>query len=285
MEVWLIQDGEKTGPFHDYVIRRKIGTEELDASSPAWHEGLPEWTSLGEMPLFKGEFHRAEPAPAEEPLPPSATPKGPASPPVIPGNPRLARRFWARWLDIVIYTAVWWFLMWLTGRNIESLYTSLPVEFTRLIPWFVIEALLIHHFATTPGKWLLGLRVINLDGSRLTLAQSTHRSLRVLFIGIGFALPLVSLFCMGLSAYTTRRVGAPVWDHLGGHGISVTPFVPWRVVAVVALFFAAFFLQMGVLSPVVMKFTLKSMDREDQKPLREFIEKNPPFWSLPRRDQ
>jgi len=283
MEIWLIRDGEKAGPFHDYEIRRKIGLGDLDGSSPAWHEGLPAWTTLEEIPLFKGEF-AAKNAPAVEIAPVEQTPPPlPSSPPVIPGNPRIGRRFWARWLDIYLYVAAWWLLMWVTGRNIESLFLSPMVAMTRLVPWFVIEILLIHHFGTTPGKWLMDLKVVNLDGSKLTLGQSTRRALRVYFIGIGFAIPYVILFCMALSAFTAKRIGAPVWDYVGKHGLNAKPLNPLKVTALVFGFFAALALGFGVLSPEITKLMLKELKTEEQRPLKEHLEKHP-FWSLPRRD-
>jgi len=282
MEIWLIQDGEKTGPFHDYEIRRRIGTGGLDATTPAWHEGLSAWTTLSEIALFRDEFID-KPLPEEPPAQPVPPPL-PPSPPVIQGKPRILRRFWARWLDIYLYVGVWWFLMWLTGRNIEALFTNPMVAMTRLAPWFVIEILLIHRFGTTPGKWLLGLEVINQDGSHLTLGQSTRRALRVYFIGIGFAIPYVLLFCMVLSAFTARRIGAPVWDHVGKHRVNTKPLVAWKVVTLVLVFFGALQLQFGVISPVVMKLMAKELNTEQGKPLKEILEKNPP-WSLPRRDQ
>lgn len=283
MEVWLIKDGEKAGPFHDFEIRRRISNGELDGDSPAWHEGLPAWTTLSEIPLFKAEF-APERQEVEEQAPPLATPPPlPRPPPTPPENPRIIRRFWARWLDIYLYVAIWWLLMWASGRNIEALFLSPMVAMTRLIPWFVIETLLIHRFATTPGKWLMGLKVTNQDGTNLTLGQSTRRALRVYFIGIGFAIPYVMLFCMVLSAFTAKRIGAPVWDHVGKHNLNVTPLNPWKVVALVFAFFSVLQLQFGVISPVVMKLMTKELNTEEGRPLREFIEKNPP-WSLPRRD-
>ncbi|MBX3743200.1 MAG: RDD family protein [Akkermansiaceae bacterium] len=282
MEIWLIKDGEKAGPFHDYEIRRRIGTGDLEASSPAWHEGLPAWTTLSEIALFREEFIE-KPLPEEPPVQPEPPPL-PPSPPVIPGKPRIVRRFWARWLDIYLYVGLWWFLMWLTGRNIESLATSPVVAMTRLIPWFVIEILLIHRFATTPGKWLLGLKVTNLDGSHLTLGQSTRRALRVYFVGIGFAIPYVLPFCMVLSAYTAKRIGAPVWDHVGKHGVNPKPLIPWKIAAVVVTYAGVLLLQFLVLSPVMTKFMMRDLNTEEGKPLRDYLEKHP-FWSLPPRDQ
>ncbi len=283
MDIWLIIDGEKTGPFHDYDIRRRISTGELKSSTPAWHEGLAAWTTLPEISLFRDEFDLS-PAPVEMEVPEAPLPAEalPPTPPPVPGSPRIIRRFWARWFDIYLYVAVWWFLLWLTRRDIESLLFSPVVALTRLIPWFVLEILLIHRFATTPGKWLLGLRVLNSDGTHLTLGQSTRRALRVYFVGIGFAIPYVMLVCMGLSAYAAKRLGAPVWDHLGKHRLTAAPYSAWKILVLVFTFYAALQLQFGVIGPHVMKLALKSLNTPEAKPLKEFMEKNP-YWSLPRR--
>lgn len=284
MDIWLIQDGEKTGPFHDYEIRRKIGTGDLGASTPAWHEGLPGWTTLSEISLFSSEFEIIKPVEEE----PSLAPVPPPLPNFTtntPSRPHIVRRFWARCFDLFLYTSIWWLLMWFTGRNIEGLYTSLFVSITQLIPWFIIESLLIHRFATTPGKWLMGIKVLNQDGSLLTLAQAGYRSMRVLLVGIGFGLPLVSIFCMALSAFTTRRIGATVWDHMGKHRLITSPLSAWKVLCLILLMFTAIQLQFGVTGPVIMKLALQDLNTEESKPLREFLEKNPPLWSLPRRDQ
>ena len=35
MDIWIIQDGEKIGPIHDYEIRSRIGKGELPPTTPA----------------------------------------------------------------------------------------------------------------------------------------------------------------------------------------------------------------------------------------------------------
>ena len=52
MDIWIILDGEKIGPIHDFEIRRKIEAGELSATTPAWHEGLAAWKPLVEIELF-----------------------------------------------------------------------------------------------------------------------------------------------------------------------------------------------------------------------------------------
>jgi hypothetical protein len=56
MDIWIIRNGEKTGPIHDYEVRHKIEDGQLEPTTPAWHEGLPAWMPLGEIDLFRREF-------------------------------------------------------------------------------------------------------------------------------------------------------------------------------------------------------------------------------------
>ena len=279
MEVWIIKDGEKVGPIHDFEIRRKITDGELPETTPAWHEGIGEWKPLIEIDLFRREFENVSPS-AEIALPeiettPQETGK---SPPPLPTQPVLIRRFWARWLDLTLYSAIWWLGMWAVGQDIGAALVNPWIMFFHYMPWFALEAVLIQHFATTPGKWLLGMRVVNLDGSHLDLSASTRRCMRVLFTGIGFGFSYLAVFCQILSLVVSKRIGTTVWDHAGGHQVIANPVQPIRVVVVVLGFLAAMTLQFMVVLPYMIK------DAGDQNPkLKEYFEKHPP-WSLPRRN-
>lgn len=275
MEIWLIRNGEKSGPFHDYEIRQKISAGDLESTVPAWHEGLAEWKAISELDLFRKEFElKAAPEPPPtEPLPASP----PVAPPPLPGSRKLARRFWARWLDLHLYSAVWWLTMYAAGRDIGAMLTNPWVMVPQLLPWFILEAFMIHRFGTTPGKALLGLRVTNQDGSPLTLAAASHRSFRVLIVGIGFGWGPVAILCQALSFFTTKKLGNPLWDFLGKHQVTSQPVNPLRVVTFAVLFFTAIQLQLAVLSPYYMKNIGQSFPE-----LRERIEQNPPFHLPPK---
>lgn len=282
MDIWIIRNGEKYGPFHDYDIRRKIEAEELSPDAPAWHEGLPEWIPISKIPIFENEFKaRAMPKAKPEPEPPLVQPSATASshvePPSIPEKPKIIRRFWARWLDINVYVAIWWLILYYSGRDIGAIFSNQWIILSQYVPWFVIEILLIHYFATTPGKWLLGLRVVNADGSNLSLTESTRRALRVYVLGIGLGWSIVTIFCQGLSAFTTRRLGNPLWDHLGQHRVRSKPFAVWRILLVIMLFFAAIQGQMAVIFPYQLELAIKQFPQ-----LKEYFEKNPQRHLPPR---
>lgn len=274
MDIWIILDGEKKGPLHDFEIRRKIEEGELSGSTPAWHEGLGEWKPLEEIDIFTREFERAA-APATEPV---VFQEERRTPPPLPVPVHYGRRFWARWLDITLYCSVWWFGMWLSRQNIESALLNPWIMLFRLIPWFIIEILLIHYFATTPGKWLFGLSVRNKDGSKLSLGDSMLRGLRVLFTGIGFGWDLLCVFCQALSFFTAKRLGAPLWDHAGGHQVTAKPLNPISLIAVVFLFAGACYLSFLIIAPQVLKISGNVTPPEFKAMFDEGLP-----WHLPKR--
>ncbi len=280
MDIWIIRNGEKVGPIHDYEARRKIESGELTRDTPTWHEGLDAWRPLGEIAIFKDEFNWVHhddldsgPTHEEE----EAALLAAATPPPLPIGPVLWRRFWARWLDIHVYVAVWWLSMWVSGRQIEAVLNNIWIMVVQLVPWFIVESILIHRFGTTPGKWLLGLRVANTNGTPLSLAAATLRSFRVLVGGVGFGFSLLALFCQTLSYFTAKRLGNALWDHAGGHRVQSRPLVAWRIIVAVCVFLAALQLQMAVIAPYVLKNAAEAFPF-----LKEELEKTPP-WHLPQR--
>jgi hypothetical protein len=245
MDIWIIQDGEKTGPIHDFEIRRRIEKGELDADTPAWHEGLAAWQPLRSLPLFEHEFNK----PAEvvettfEPIPPRG------GPPPLPMPAFIFRRFLARWFDLHLYSAIWWLALSLSGRDIKMLMGDPWLATLHYIPWFALEAFLIHRLATTPGKWLLDLSVRNPDGHCLNLAESIRRASRVMFFGIGLGWYLLSLICQVMAFVTTRKFGKSLWDQSGGHLVIGRSFHAAKLICFVLVFCTSFMLQLFVLLP------------------------------------
>lgn len=61
MQVWLLIDGEKQGPFHDFEVRSKITHEGLQPDVLAWYESLDGWKPLSELALFEDSFETNSP--------------------------------------------------------------------------------------------------------------------------------------------------------------------------------------------------------------------------------
>ena len=280
MEIWIVKDGERSGPYQDFEVRRRINAGEWDENTPAWHEGMKEWGVLGGIEYFKREFQK-EPEPVKPPsLGEVAMEKHPeqgiAS--AADSKLRLGRRFWSRWFDLYLYEGIWWIGMWAMGRDIGALHDQTWVMILHFLPWFALEVVLLHRFGTTPGKWLMGLSVLNRDGSRMSLAESMRRAWRVYFIGIGMGWGFLALICQLMALVGTKRLGMPIWDHAGGHQVVAEPLRGARVGAFVCLWFVALQMQMAVVSPYVIERVGKMFPS-----IKETYERNPPRH-LPKRD-
>lgn len=283
MDIWIIVNGAKQGPIPDYELRSRIARGELDGATPAWHQGLAAWTPLRELALFEREFETPDidDAPSSGNAATIApTVEAADVPPTLPSDtpkPYLARRFWARWLDLHLYAGCWWLAIWAAGQDVRTVLADPWLILLHYVPWFAVEAVLIHRFGTTPGKWLLRLRVLNADGSRLTLAESVRRCTRVLFLGIGMGWGFVSLICQLLALFSTRRAGSSLWDLAGGHHIDARPLRAPRILGFAAAFVFALQLQMIVIAPYAMESAARQFPW-----IRDMTERNPP-WHLPPR--
>ena len=105
------------------------------------------------------------------------------------------RRFWARTLDLILCSFLYFSALALLGRismlNRTGGYEILD-QLGALALLLLLEPLCLHLWGATPGKFLLGLRLTRSDGSCLSYWEGLRRTALVL-VGIGGNLiPLVS---------------------------------------------------------------------------------------------
>lgn len=106
------------------------------------------------------------------------------------------RRFFARYLDCVIYFALWGvFLSLVLNVNISARSTgeNLLDAIVTLLLMLFLEPALLSLFGTTVGKWILGLGVTDNDDRRLTYIDALSRTWTMLFRGMGLKLPIYNL--------------------------------------------------------------------------------------------
>lgn len=111
------------------------------------------------------------------------------------------RRFWARVLD-------YWLLIFpvgfLTGMVMGSISVELLLWLQKpmsnlIVNWCLsplvmpLEGLIYGWLGTTPGKWLLGVQLLTVNGQHPTRGQYLRRQIDVYIFGLGAWLPLVSL--------------------------------------------------------------------------------------------
>lgn len=269
MEIWIIKGGRRYGPYRDYEIREQIRSGKIRVGTYGWHSQLSEWQLLEEMECFRSDFEMVREQAIEAAAKPPPLPRS-----VVVGMPW--RRFWARWLDLSIYSAIFWLGIWGIGGDVREIMLNGWAKLLLYVPWFAVESWMIHRYATTPGKWLLQLRVLNQDGSHLSLNQAVIRSLRVLCLGIAFGWELMTVLCQMVGYVSVKTLHRSSWDLKGEHqviGQSIRN--PFRLAVYAVLMVVALQLESAVLS----RYRIEQMVK--QKPeLREIFERYP-TWQLP----
>lgn len=225
MRIWLIIQGEKQGPFpiHDIISRIRLG--ELDATIHAWHDGMLAWKPLGEIESFRHEFE--SPQVDEESPPPLPHPmKQVAMTPMPPTQ--LWRRWAARMFDMVIWQSICFGFCAAVGWPLKEWILSGGFVVIAMPLWIPIEAFMLHWLSHTPGKYLLGLRITNHDGSRLNVKTAMIRSMRCFFMGMGAFYPIVMPFCQAFCWWFSRRHGIALWDLPQKLQVVHRPLAWWR---------------------------------------------------------
>lgn len=106
------------------------------------------------------------------------------------------RRFFARSLDCFIYSVSWAVflsLVFKVNMGARSTGENLLDSIVAILLLIFIEPVMLAWFGTTPGKWLLGLRVTNNDDRRLTYNKALSRTWTVFWRGMGLDLPIYNL--------------------------------------------------------------------------------------------
>lgn len=129
-------------------------------------------------------------------------------------NPRPFVRYFARLVDQSIYmlliNLVFRLLLGtnpMYNYNIQAAWAVLIY-----IVMLAIEPLLLHCFATTPGKLIFGIRITAPDGNKLSLSQAYLRSFRLLRFGLGFIIPFYNIFRIVKSFADCKQGRILPWD-------------------------------------------------------------------------
>jgi uncharacterized RDD family membrane protein YckC len=257
MRVWIIIDGEKSGPFDIAHVARRIEEGELNASHYGWSEGMKEWISLAEMPQFIESFARRSNVPLPPPIPdlvvnpylPPANLQGAVVGARVPIS-LLIRRFFARWFDWMLWSGIYLCTAIAIGMDVKALVMNYWFTYAMMIVWVILESAMMHLWRTTPGKFLLGIRVQSAAGGSLSLGKSFLRTVRVYLMGMGMIHPLLLPICHGFSFWFVRKYGAALWDGSLGQRVECKALSAWRWVAFVLILFTIMQVTGIMLEPV-----------------------------------
>lgn len=262
MRAWIIQNGEKNGPFEIAHVVRKLQSGEWHGDTYGWVEGMREWQPLSSIPEFAQATSVADEMEssvdsnidnAETAIATSIA----AQVSKREASAMLVRRFFARWFDLLLWSSIYMCAMHLSGANLKGMMMNFWFNYLMMIVWILIEAAMVHRWGATPGKWLLGLRISRLDGERLPVGLSLLRSVRVYLMGMGMSHPILLPLCHGFSWWFVRKHGSALWDGTSGIRVSIRTISPWRWLA----FSVAGFMVMNV-SGMILEPVSRELFRE-----------------------
>lgn len=125
------------------------------------------------------------------------------------------RRYFARSLDLSLYGLIWSMVGQWGLRINPVLYHAwvwtLACTYAGAALMLAFEPVLLHFWGTTIGKWVFGLSVRDEDGHKLSIRTAFARAWGVFCIGMGWGIPLYSLYRMWRSYRTCIEEELP-WD-------------------------------------------------------------------------
>jgi hypothetical protein len=163
MEIWLIENGDKSGPFPEFEVRGRIHSGELTAERKVWHLDLDSWTPLEEVELFADEFRKHEDEDEDAGEEENSEEKEEVTeitkdnvddyladvskeldedesqneevPPPLPQELHLWRRFGARWFDFILFGLLANAVFFFSGADFFELSESSLFPFIYILPW------------------------------------------------------------------------------------------------------------------------------------------------------
>lgn len=106
------------------------------------------------------------------------------------------RRFFARWLDLSIYSLIWTAVGALVLRiNLPDIWIiKLMGSYLNYLTMLVVEPVLLSTWGYTPGKWIFGLQVRDRDGGKISWGDAMGRTWLVFAKGEGYGIPIYNLY-------------------------------------------------------------------------------------------
>ncbi|MFA5119478.1 MAG: RDD family protein [Candidatus Omnitrophota bacterium] len=148
-------------------------------------------------------------------------------------------RYWARYIDIVAFSLVFGiFLAIFMPSILES--SNIFLTILILFVWIFAESSLLSSWGTTPGKWLLKIKLTG-PGGKPEFSAALNRSFSVWLKGLGLGIPIISLFTLISSYNHLTKEGITSWDKDGHftvtHGkIGIIRIIAAIIVSVIFLF-------------------------------------------------
>lgn len=160
-------------------------------------------------------------------------------------NPWL--RFCARIVDYSLFGMIFLLL----GHFVSEAFFLKTYQF--FIPflfflWIPIESVFLHYFGKTPGKFLLGLKVIKPGRKKLDFETALKRSFLVWVRGIALGIPIANIIAMLYAFFQLKTHKISSWDRDENTKITHIKVHPIRIALGVLIIIFYFVLDQFILS-------------------------------------
>lgn len=233
MKIWLLENGEKSGPFESFTVRERIDSGELKADTQSWYQGAEGWGPLSDIPQFSSLFEDKVEVATPPPIPQRTTNQAilrkaiqeerAKAPPIY-----LTRRLFARLHDCILYMSLVFIVFKeraLDAMDNESMMPLLGIG----LAYVILDGIMTNLWKCSPGKFLLGMRVTDVMGYAIPLKFALLRSLRVWILGLGMW--VMWPISLTISWFMSRRLGYFLWDLPKRYRVVARPFSGLHVIS------------------------------------------------------
>lgn len=133
---------------------------------------------------------------------------------IVSTEPHPWRRYFARFLDSLLYSLFFFFLYFVILHRKPAItpVVSLLLLLSEILLTLLIEPVLISRYGTTPGKWLMGICILDIDKNKLSWEKAFERTKGALWQGTGYSIPIYNLYCQICSFLMYDKERTLPWD-------------------------------------------------------------------------
>lgn len=156
-------------------------------------------------------------------------------------------RYFARTLDIFLLHSIFAIVCLVIGIRIQ-LYTSLLVGMILPVAWLFVEPVFLSQWGATPGKLLLRIRITHQNGEFLSYDEAFSRSVNVWLRGEALYIPVVLLVANIIAYNRLTKFSITTWDKTGSFLVQHSRIGTSRIIVLVVLFVATYYISGAIVS-------------------------------------
>jgi len=251
---WYAKQGMRHGPFSEGELEKRLVSGEISPGTRVWRKGMAGWTRMDDIAALL-EVLKQSPPPFDEEHEaypevdlPHDSEEGQTHPTTI-RNKVYSRnsnavnnephsfhaagawsRFFARWIDYILYGALFNIIIEFISPDIAQSFALLDPIYIVFISWpslslfgLLMEVPIMAAFGNTIGKWIFGITVRRADGSELAVKEIVRRNMSLWLHGLCLGIPIANLFCL-VASYRKVKAGYQCrWDETGRYEVWQKP--------------------------------------------------------------